>query len=349
MMLTRCPSCETIFRITPEQLKARQGRVRCGECRHVFNALDTLLDESGPLTRPVPPEVPVSAVDCGGPPQASQATTPHTAADPLRGAGSSRPGGEFPASGPDAPPFPGEPRGEAPDPPAASEPSAPADGPPDPAASPAPEVLSEPPVSPAESPSPAASPEPVAEAGPEPAPESAPEPAPEAAPPADGAFDPDAESFLADTVSKRRRWPWVLATLLASMFLAGQAVHHFRVELAVLHPDVRRALATGCEMIACDLPLPKQASQLGIESSDLHPDPENKARLLLSATLRNRAPFPQALPHLEVTLTDTGDQALVRKVLAPATYLPGRRADEGIAANSDLPVSLVIDAASVPA
>ena len=29
-------------RITPEQLKSRQGRVRCGQCQNVFNALETL-------------------------------------------------------------------------------------------------------------------------------------------------------------------------------------------------------------------------------------------------------------------------------------------------------------------
>ena len=44
-MLTRCPECTTHFRVTPEQLKARAGRVRCGECQHVFNALDTLIEE----------------------------------------------------------------------------------------------------------------------------------------------------------------------------------------------------------------------------------------------------------------------------------------------------------------
>jgi predicted Zn finger-like uncharacterized protein len=46
-MLTRCPACATHFRVTPEQLKARSGRVRCGECQHVFNALDTLIEEPG--------------------------------------------------------------------------------------------------------------------------------------------------------------------------------------------------------------------------------------------------------------------------------------------------------------
>jgi len=34
---TRCPGCATIFRVTPEQLQLRNGQVRCGHCRHVFD------------------------------------------------------------------------------------------------------------------------------------------------------------------------------------------------------------------------------------------------------------------------------------------------------------------------
>ena len=45
MILARCPACATTFRVRPEQLRARQGRVRCGQCQHAFNALETLVDE----------------------------------------------------------------------------------------------------------------------------------------------------------------------------------------------------------------------------------------------------------------------------------------------------------------
>ena len=44
--------------------------------------------------------------------------------------------------------------------------------------------------------------------------------------------------------------------------------------------------------------------------------------LLLSATLKNRAAYAQAWPLLEITLTDTQDAAVVRRVLQPADYLP---------------------------
>ncbi len=40
MMLTRCPACQTVFRLQPEQLHARRGEVRCGHCFHPFNALE---------------------------------------------------------------------------------------------------------------------------------------------------------------------------------------------------------------------------------------------------------------------------------------------------------------------
>src|SRR4051812_11832569 len=34
---TRCPGCSTIFRVTPQQLALREGQVRCGHCRTVFD------------------------------------------------------------------------------------------------------------------------------------------------------------------------------------------------------------------------------------------------------------------------------------------------------------------------
>jgi predicted Zn finger-like uncharacterized protein len=35
---TRCPACDTIFKIVPDQLKVSQGWVRCGRCAEVFDA-----------------------------------------------------------------------------------------------------------------------------------------------------------------------------------------------------------------------------------------------------------------------------------------------------------------------
>jgi predicted Zn finger-like uncharacterized protein len=35
---TRCPACDTVFKIVPDQLKVSSGWVRCGRCAEVFDA-----------------------------------------------------------------------------------------------------------------------------------------------------------------------------------------------------------------------------------------------------------------------------------------------------------------------
>lgn len=46
MSATRCPHCQTRFRVTPAQLELRAGMVRCGACREIFNGREHLLPES---------------------------------------------------------------------------------------------------------------------------------------------------------------------------------------------------------------------------------------------------------------------------------------------------------------
>lgn len=67
-MYTLCPHCNTTFRITAEQLAAKQGRVRCGQCRAAFDALEHLADDINRLAvsqsmvaaPPVPPQLAIS-------------------------------------------------------------------------------------------------------------------------------------------------------------------------------------------------------------------------------------------------------------------------------------------------
>src|SRR4051812_44281114 len=36
--VTHCPACQTEFFVTDEQLNKHNGKVRCGQCLHVFDA-----------------------------------------------------------------------------------------------------------------------------------------------------------------------------------------------------------------------------------------------------------------------------------------------------------------------
>lgn len=43
-IITRCPSCGTAYRVRPQQLEARDGRVRCGRCSVVFDARESIAE-----------------------------------------------------------------------------------------------------------------------------------------------------------------------------------------------------------------------------------------------------------------------------------------------------------------
>jgi predicted Zn finger-like uncharacterized protein len=68
-IVTQCPSCGTKFRVTPPQLQAQHGMVRCGRCAQVFDGFKTLatLPET---TQPdaLPPDTPSMEAPPASPP-----------------------------------------------------------------------------------------------------------------------------------------------------------------------------------------------------------------------------------------------------------------------------------------
>ncbi|MBN3789210.1 DUF3426 domain-containing protein [Burkholderia sp. Ac-20353] len=54
LLATRCPHCETVFRLQQEQLALHNGLVRCGHCRQVFDAAASLVDEHASQPEPTP-------------------------------------------------------------------------------------------------------------------------------------------------------------------------------------------------------------------------------------------------------------------------------------------------------
>ncbi len=53
-LVTRCPACATLFQVRPEQLRAAQGWVRCGQCGEMFVAATQSLPAEGLGDRPAP-------------------------------------------------------------------------------------------------------------------------------------------------------------------------------------------------------------------------------------------------------------------------------------------------------
>lgn len=51
-LLTRCTHCHTVFRITPEQLQAHGGKVRCGRCLQIFDGMVALAPDAPVADKP---------------------------------------------------------------------------------------------------------------------------------------------------------------------------------------------------------------------------------------------------------------------------------------------------------
>lgn len=61
-MFARCPKCQAVFRVTPAQLQARGGMVRCGHCHAPFRAdLNQVVDPAGVPATPTVHEEPPTA------------------------------------------------------------------------------------------------------------------------------------------------------------------------------------------------------------------------------------------------------------------------------------------------
>lgn len=282
---TQCPTCNTRFKVSAEQLDAHQGLVRCGRCQAVFNATEYLQNEqpSPQLDLPIAAETsPPSPVDIF-----AEAITEHSSAIPE-------------------------------------------------------EIITEP--------------------------DSAASEAADLSLAEQARYewhDPETEPAilvtLAQTVAfengsphnpaptkKKLVWPWIAGSLLMVFVLLAQAAYFFRVELAANNPGLKPALISYCSLLQCSVPLPQKADLMSIESSDLEAEPGQTTAISLNALLRNHAPYTQAYPQLELTLTDAQDKPLARRTFRPAEYLKaGEDEALGLAANRELNVKLNLDTADL--
>ncbi|HEX5092454.1 MAG TPA: zinc-ribbon and DUF3426 domain-containing protein [Burkholderiales bacterium] len=167
------------------------------------------------------------------------------------------------------------------------------------------------------------------------------------------ADDEPLPQFLEEEAPRSRfNVAWGLAAFLALVALLLQLAYQYRTELATLAPQAKPYLVEGCRFVECEVRLPRRPDLLSIESSDLQADKRGESLIVLHAVIRNRAPFPQELPALELTLTDSLDRAVVRRVLSPDEYLPARARGPGegnIAPGAEATLRVLFDTGGVGA
>lgn len=329
MLLTTCPNCSAQFKVQPEQLNVRQGRVMCGRCRHVFNAFQSLTRiienedaefetalSAAPLIEEASPALTNSLFLREEPLPLSQDFSHTHFAYGLRVDDSSPP--SLSPSPPEAEPTLGPEL--------------------------LPELLSEPGdfLEEASStlPTPPQSEQEVQERviGRD---------VPEVLEvPVDNPLLAPAPGFRPTRgADHTRRWAWGAVLLLVG--LTVQAAFAFRSTIAQSYPSVRPSFLSVCEWVGCNLPWGRDDSAIRIEASDLIETPGKAGHILLTATLVNRSSTRQDLPALELKLTDSANQVILSRILQPQEYL-GRipAKDESLAPNVEMYVNLAIELTS---
>lgn len=370
-LITRCPACATLFRVVPDQLKISDGWVRCGQCDEVFDA-QAALQAGGADAPPTPAPGPAPAPTPAPAPEPTLAPEPEPEPSGVVPDLVAQEAGEPPHESPEefeAPnllplaevePVVIEPAGE-PDLQWTTplEPTMATTSP----AMPEPELESEPEQEP--EPEPELEPELEPDVEPEfvPEPELEPEPEPEPSltighPPEDEAPPQDDSSpqpqpaleQVSFVRQARRRAFWrrplvraglVLVAVLLGLGLALQVAWQERDRLAQQVPALRPWLDRLCEPLACRIGPPRRIEAIVIDSSTfsrLRPDAYR-----LAVTLGNRSGTPVAMPALELTLTDTQDQPVLRRVLRPSELAEGAPASgPAIGANAEWSATLTI-------
>ena len=319
-LITRCPACGTMFKVVADQLKVSQGWVRCGHCAEVFDAATHILPREPASLEPVAlvPDADDQEVTLASPlqeteeahaPQPSPSAPAPSLVDlvllkpalPEADDAPDRAADFDPASWKLAQHDGGQEQVQELQPGWDTRATAPGDLPP---------RLQELVHTAALDDSGLASPL-VQEA--------------RLADVATSDFDalPDV-SFVRDARRKafwtqplaRRSLAGLSVVLLA--LLALQWVIHQKDTLAARDPRFTPLLQTLCSALGCDIRPPRHIESLVIDSSSFNRLGPDAYRLNFS--LKSTAAAPLEMPSLEVTLTDAQDQALVRRVLAPAQY-----------------------------
>lgn len=309
-LITRCPTCETMFKVVPDQLRVSEGWVRCGQCAEIFDATQNMVP-AGESESPATPQAATTQTPAVAPnppqpapsffvrPAQSQTTPPPAAASPaaalptsVHAAATDEPGWiDSPLTEPETV-FLGQ------EPDAESEPRT--------------QPLSQEPADidltlPDSVPAPADNP-----------PLRAPQPAQAHAPPVSFLRDSDKPSVWRRPAV---RWTLAFVVLVLLALLVVQVVRMERDRIAAVEPATRPLLLALCDITGCDLAPLRQIESIVIESSSFSRVRGDDYRL--GFALRNTAPIAIAMPAIELSLTDPQDQAVIRRVIQPAEFAAG--------------------------
>ena len=138
---------------------------------------------------------------------------------------------------------------------------------------------------------------------------------------------------------------WLILFSLLLILLAGvQTIYAMRTQIAAEHPQFKPLLVQACAALQCDIALPENLDLLTIDDSDMQQDEDHEDVIKFSSLLINNANYAQAYPDIELTLTATDDQPVLRRLIKPNEYLKdSANVAAGLGAREEVRVNLAIN------
>jgi hypothetical protein len=124
-----------------------------------------------------------------------------------------------------------------------------------------------------------------------------------------------------------RRGLWLLLTVMAGALLLLQLLYVYRNEVVTRVPSLLPMARAACVQLKCEVSFVRHLERISIDSTALEQLAAGQAEgqssnLTLKFSMRNRYDNIQPWPHLSVELKDASGTPVLRKVLAPESYLP---------------------------
>ncbi|MDX1459250.1 MAG: DUF3426 domain-containing protein [Marinobacter sp.] len=374
---TRCPKCETRFRVTDAQLSVAGGKVRCGNCMAVFNAVEHQVRSGASSAENTPPSPAAKKQDLPSDqnftadddlifadnPEEDAAEGPYAGtkltfsddelSDSFRSA-DERKGGSFESEDDDSQEAIDESWAEA----MLSE-DVPARKP-GPAPRPAEEQPEEPPE-PRITGFSVEKPDPGEEQTPPPsqptkAPPEREEPSLKPTHEPEELFIDEPMTAASSPYTNLRREPvsvggngggrlrtalWTLVVLALVGVLVAQ-VTWFQFDRLSAIPELRPFYEKGCEIAGCELKPLVNVDAIQSRKLVVRTNPDNRSQLVVDAVIINRAAFEQPFPAIALTFSNLNGDVVAQSVFTPDEYLAGE-GREMDAMPTDTPVRIVIN------
>lgn len=113
---------------------------------------------------------------------------------------------------------------------------------------------------------------------------------------------------------------WLLAIVLMIVVSLAQYAWYDRVQL-LQYPQTRPWFELACQYLHCDLPEPRDVSQIELSRKNIYSHPNDKRGLMVSATMVNQAEFAQDYPVLELRFTNVRGEMIAARRFTPEEYL----------------------------